>query len=168
MFRKTAILSVLVGAYPLETKTSGGNFKNAATLRRQNYIANIVVPIPLHAQIFLEFRACALVLPLCRHRGNEIIFEHENIKEMLAVQTIEPLKNLSNHIQKNFHIASVVLIYHLRGEGGLIDLIFSIRLCNILMISYLQLAVHFMPPFILCFILCWGRLIPPPFPLKTM
>ena len=34
MFLKTAILSVLVGAYPLETKTSGGNFENAATLRR--------------------------------------------------------------------------------------------------------------------------------------
>ena len=58
------------------------------------------------------------------------------------------------------------------GSGPYLSLGGGRLTCNILMIPpHLRLAVHFLyappPPFILCFILCWWRLISPPFALKT-
>ena len=56
-FLKAATLSILIWAYPRETKTNNGNFKNAAILP---------------SKVAYRWRACALILPLChvtRHSG---------------------------------------------------------------------------------------------------
>ena len=49
-FLKAATLSILIWAYPRETKTNNGNFKNAAILP---------------SKVAYRWRACALILPLC-------------------------------------------------------------------------------------------------------
>ena len=55
---KAATLSILIWAYPSETKTNNGNFKNAAILP---------------SKVAYRWRACALILPLCRsnHKSAE-------------------------------------------------------------------------------------------------
>ena len=50
-FLKAATLSLLIWAYPRERKTNNGNFKNAAILP---------------SKFAYRWRACALILPLCR------------------------------------------------------------------------------------------------------
>ena len=50
-FLKAATLSILIWAYPRETKTNNGNFKNAAILP---------------SKVAYRWRACALILPLCQ------------------------------------------------------------------------------------------------------
>ena len=52
-FLKAATLSILIWAYPRETKTNNGNFKNAT----------ILPPKIAHA-----WQACALILPLCHRK----------------------------------------------------------------------------------------------------
>ena len=52
-FLKAATLSILICAYPRETKTNNGNFKNAAILP---------------SKVAYRWRACALILPLCRFK----------------------------------------------------------------------------------------------------
>ena len=52
-FLKAATLSILIWAYPRETKTNNGNFKNAAILP---------------SKVAYRWRACAFILPLC-HLG---------------------------------------------------------------------------------------------------
>ena len=49
-FLKAATLPILILAYPRETKTNNGNFKNAAILP---------------SKVAYRWRACALILPLC-------------------------------------------------------------------------------------------------------
>ena len=49
-FLKAVTLSILILAYPCETKTNNGNFKNAAILP---------------SKVAYRWRACALILPLC-------------------------------------------------------------------------------------------------------
>ena len=53
-FLKAATLSILIWAYPRETKTNNGNYTNAAILP---------------SEVAYRRRACALILPLCRHSG---------------------------------------------------------------------------------------------------
>ena len=50
-FLKAATLSILIWAYPRETKTNNRNFKNAAILP---------------SKVAYRWRACALIWPLCR------------------------------------------------------------------------------------------------------
>ena len=50
-FLKAATLSILIWAYPRETKTNNGNYTNAAILP---------------SEVAYRRRACALILPLCR------------------------------------------------------------------------------------------------------
>ena len=50
-FLKAATLSILIWAYPRETKTNNGNLKNAAVLP---------------SKVAYRWRACVLILPLCR------------------------------------------------------------------------------------------------------
>ena len=49
-FLKAATLSILIWAYPRETKTNNGNFKNAAILP---------------SKVAYRWQACVLILPLC-------------------------------------------------------------------------------------------------------
>ena len=49
-FLKAATLSILIWAYPRETKTNNGNYTNAAILP---------------SEVAYRRRACALILPLC-------------------------------------------------------------------------------------------------------
>ena len=99
MFLKTAIYLFWLGLIPSKRKRAVGILKMPPLCVDRITLEILSFPFLCTLKFFSSSdRACALVLPLCRHRGNEIIFEHENIKEMLAVQTIEPLKNLSNHI----------------------------------------------------------------------
>ena len=51
-FLKAATLSILIWAYPRETKTNNGNVKKNAAISTRK-IAHV-------------WRACALILPLCR------------------------------------------------------------------------------------------------------
>ena len=55
-FLKAATLSILIWAYPRETKTNNGNYTNAAILP---------------SEVAYRRRACALILPLCRFHGKD-------------------------------------------------------------------------------------------------
>ena len=61
-FLKAATLSILIWAYPRETKTNNRNFKNAAILP---------------SKVAYRWRACALILPLCPTSGD--LYGHAQI-----------------------------------------------------------------------------------------
>ena len=121
-FLKAATLSILIWAYPRETKTNNGNYTNAAILP---------------SEVAYRRRACALILPLCHKSVVSVTHEQNIICSKTQLDSIEYEQTIicmqfTGHVvcsrpmkrKKNMH--RMIVRFIMRQRKGLVTLIFGI------------------------------------------
>ena len=102
-FLEAATLSILIWAYPRETKTNNGNFKNAA-----------IFP----SKVAYRWRACVLILPLCRKEGVSLraCGRLLSLVKVLRWGNVKPLSLGSDLFTSLFFSFFFFFFFFLRGE----------------------------------------------------